>query len=115
MRLTHPARKKMLIDDFAHVSEPAPLFADAGGDNRARRAYLRALLGQWVSSDLTPKQRDTVELYYYKGLTMEEIGCLLSIAPSSVQRRLAGARRRLQKLAARHQAEERLQARIYPA
>lgn len=77
------------------------------GDLRAAKAVLQAALNQ----ELTKRQRDCVQLYFYEGLTEEETGLRLGITKSTVCRHLQKAKKRLGKAVsyagtARHMLEE---------
>ncbi len=81
--------------------------------NQAERAYMRQLLLRWIDTGLTPKQQEAVRLYYYGGRTLAQIAAAMHIAPSSVHRRLAAARQKLQKMAVAHAAAQRLRASFF--
>lgn len=50
-----------------------------------------------LERELTPRQRECVELYYYQGLTMEEVGKRLGIGKATVCRHLQKSEARLQR------------------
>jgi DNA-directed RNA polymerase specialized sigma24 family protein len=93
---------------------PGDLFAPAeeettGDGPRLRRAVLDEL-GRVVRTQLTSRQRQIVELYFYAGRTQEEIAGDLGISQQAVSRqlfgvvrngrRVGGAMNRLRKIAA---------------
>lgn len=53
-----------------------------------------------IERELTPRQRECVELYYYQGLTMEEVGKRLGIGKATVCRHLQKSQDRLQRAVA---------------
>ncbi|WBY63576.1 MAG: Sigma70-r4-2 domain-containing protein [Thermocaproicibacter melissae] len=59
-----------------------------------RKLLLRALKGA-VNKELTPRQRECVELLYGKGMSQRQIAAQLGLSPATVSRHLAKARRRL--------------------
>ncbi len=76
-------------------------------DRRAAAALLELGLRR-----LTPRQRECVELYYYRGFTLEEAARALGVNPSTVCRHLQKARAHLREFAKmageirRHMASE---------
>lgn len=69
--------------------------SENGNQNDLRMAA--ALLRLAVKQELTGRQRECVERYYYRQQTMEEIGECLHISKSTVCRHLQRARLRLQR------------------
>ncbi len=61
------------------------------GELKAAKAALRAALFQ----ELTQRQRQCVQLYFYEKLTEEETGRRLGVSKSTVCRHLQKAKRRL--------------------
>ena len=59
---------------------------------RLKKNLIRAL-----RSDVTPRQREMLELYYGKGLNMRQIGELLGVDKSTVSRTLKRGERRLKR------------------
>lgn len=64
-------------------------------DNADQLARLRRNLRQAREQELTPRQREMLELYYEGGLNMPEIAALLGINRSTVSRTLRRAKQRL--------------------
>ena len=63
---------------------------------KARQAKRRKVLKQIrhiVSKELTGRQNDCVQLYFYEGKTQEEIGCILGISRRVVSQHLFGVTR----------------------
>ncbi len=60
-----------------------------------RRRHLLALIKQALPRELTPRQKQCVQLYYYDNKNIYEIAKLLNIYPSTVCRHLKKARARL--------------------
>lgn len=63
------------------------------GNLKAAKAVLRTALRQ----ELTDRQRECVKLYFYDGLTEDEVGRTLGISKSTVCRHLQKAKQRLEK------------------
>ena len=61
------------------------------GNLQAAKAVLRSALAQ----ELTPRQLECVSLYFYEGLTEEEVGRRLGVSKSTVCRHLQKAKLRL--------------------
>lgn len=59
---------------------------------RLKRNLIRAL-----QKDVTPRQREMLELYYAKGLNMRQIGELLGVHKSTVSRTVKRGERRLKR------------------
>lgn len=64
-------------------------------DNADQLARLRRNLRQAREQELTPRQREMLELYYEGGLNMPQIAALLGVNRSTVSRTLRRARERL--------------------
>ena len=60
--------------------------------SRLKRNLIRAL---W--EDITPRQRETMLMYYGQGLNMREIGQKLGVDKSTVSRTIKRGERRLQR------------------
>ena len=71
--------------------------AELGGDNGAAVSLLKANLRRAVEEELSPRQRQTVRLYYLEGLTMSETAERLGVTKSTVSRTLARGRARLRR------------------
>lgn len=62
-----------------------------------RAVLLRALSGG-IREGLTERQRQILLLYYYQGMTMEQIGKHLGLNKSTVSRHLSSAMGKLRKM-----------------
>ena len=62
-------------------------------NNRIAKAALRVALER----DLTDRQRECVQLYYFQGLTMEQVGEKLGIGKPTVHRHLQKAKARIER------------------
>lgn len=56
---------------------------------------LPAVLRLAIEQELTPRQRQCVELYFFRRLTMEQVGEALGIGKATVCRHLQKSKRRL--------------------
>ena len=65
------------------------------GDNSERLERLRRNLRQARERELTPRQRQLLELYYDRGMTIPQIAQELGVNRSTVSRTLRRARDRL--------------------
>lgn len=50
-----------------------------------------------IKNELTPRQRETIVMYYYKGLGVSDIANELGLAPSTVSRTIKCAREKIYK------------------
>lgn len=85
--------------DPGDLDDLAGALADAGDsevDPERARARRQVLLGlrELVASSLTDKQRELVELYFYEGLTQQDVAARLGISQQVVSRQLFGVVRR---------------------
>ena len=65
------------------------------GDNSERLERLRRSLRQAREQELTPRQRQMLELYFEQGMTIPQIAAELGVNPSTVSRTLRRAKDRL--------------------
>ncbi len=71
-----------------------PLWDDGPDDDpRGARAELRDAVRDAVTNQLTDKQREVVEAYFFEGLSQGDIARRLGISQQVVQKRLHGAPR----------------------
>lgn len=63
--------------------------------NRAALLRTEKLLRLAIEQELTARQRECVQLYFYDRLTEEQIGCRLGVGKSTVCRHLQKAKARL--------------------
>lgn len=68
------------------------------GDNEEQRDRLLRNLRFAIDNDLTPRQRQVVELYYGRRMTSPQIARELGVSSSTVCRTLKSAKERLYKL-----------------
>ena len=93
--LAQPKKRTLQLEGFHSI--PAP---EASGGTDSRRELQRRLLAYGLAYCLTPAQREAVDLYYGRGLTMTQAAEVMGISPSAVSRRISGALGRLRRLAA---------------
>lgn len=67
-------------------------------DESKDSAHTIKLLKYAINTELTETQRDYCRLYYYEGMTMEEIAVLRERNKSTVSRTIKRARNRLRKV-----------------
>ena len=68
---------------------------EQAGDNGFRRHRLLRNLPRAVAAELTPRQREMLELYIYKEMSVTDIAAALGVNKSTVSRCLRRARQRL--------------------
>lgn len=68
---------------------------EQGGDNSERLNRLRRNLRKAREQELTPRQRQMLEMYFDDGQSMVEIAEILGVNRSTVSRTLMRAKRRL--------------------
>ena len=71
------------------------LGAAPGPEGRQAREKAARLLHTAIRQELTPRQQECVQLYFFQRLTMEEIGRQLGIGKATVCRHLQKSKRRL--------------------
>lgn len=65
------------------------------GDNSEQLRRASRLLSRVISSELTDRQRECIDLYYFSGLTMPQIADRLGINKSTVSRTIGRAKTRI--------------------
>lgn len=68
---------------------------EKAGSNRGDLEAAQRLLELGIRTQLTDRQQECVRLYYFEGLTLEQVGEQVGIAPSGVWKHLHRARERL--------------------
>ena len=68
-----------------------------GGDNGKTRALLARNLTKAVKEELTPKQRETLEMYFVHSMTMPEIAEMQGVNVSTVSRSISRGLGRLER------------------
>lgn len=69
-----------------------------GNTNSELRSKLLMALKSAISNELTPIQKQVVELYYFENVTIPHIAEILAVNKSSVSRILFRARSRLERV-----------------
>ncbi len=70
---------------------------EQAGDNGSRRHRLLRNLPRAVAAELTPRQRETLELYIYEDMSITDIAAALGVNKSTVSRSLQRAFHRLER------------------
>jgi RNA polymerase sigma factor (sigma-70 family) len=83
---------------FEFVAEGDSTAQEAGGDRERLRRQAAQELRRLVSTSLTERQREIVELYFYLGRTQAEIAGELRISQQAVSRQLFGVLRNGQRV-----------------
>lgn len=68
---------------------------EEAGDNSQRWQRLLHNLSRAMTEELTTRQQEMLQMYYYEGLNMTQIAARLGVNKSTVSRTLCRARRRL--------------------
>ncbi|MBQ8539459.1 MAG: sigma-70 family RNA polymerase sigma factor [Ruminococcus sp.] len=69
------------------------------GTNEASIEKMKHILCLALQCELTQRQRQCLELYYYENMKKYEIADALSISPSTVSRHIKAAERKLKSVA----------------
>lgn len=69
------------------------LFADDSNSDRIRQ--LKRTLRKIIDNELTPAQKECIELYYWDGLSLKEIAERNEISPQAVSQCKSGAEKRI--------------------
>lgn len=96
------------LDEFPESMSPwheTPAAIRRGLTGGARRAELLAWVRRQMGARLTRKQRRSIELYYFEGLTYREVAKALNTSPSSVHNLLKRGLHRLKAAARQHPPE----------
>lgn len=80
---------------FDRVQGLVGMDGEARENSGSRAGQARRALRAAIEGELTPRQRECVELYFFQGLTMEQAARRLGIGKGTVCRHLQKARRRL--------------------
>ena len=69
------------------------------GTNESEIVKMKHILKQAVTNELTTRQRECVEMYFYDGMKMKEIAILLCLSPSTVTRHIKAGVKKLKNVA----------------
>ena len=72
---------------------------NSNGTNESSIDKMKHVLYVALNSELTLRQRQCLELFYYKNMKKYEIADMLSISPSTVSRHIKAAERKLKSVA----------------
>ena len=72
---------------------------NSNGTNESSIDKMKQILCLALQCELTRRQRQCLELYYYKNLKKYEIASALSISPSTVTRHIKAAEKKLKSIA----------------
>ena len=87
-------RRKHRTSAGADMAEYARIMAR---DNSAELSMLRRNLIRALGEEVTPRQRQTLQMYYHEGLSMPEIGRRLGVNKSTVSRTIRRGEDRLRR------------------
>lgn len=65
------------------------------GTNKEDINTMKRILSKALSQELTERQKECIELYYFRDMKMKDIAAMLSVSPSTVTRHIKAAKRRL--------------------
>ena len=77
-------------EDYFWYRAPDDEYAEA---RRAKRQAVLEQVRQIIAKELTERQTECIQLYFYKGKTQEEIGSILGISRRVVSQHLFGVTR----------------------
>ena len=80
-----------------YAADMAVYTRQMAADNSAELSRLKRNLIRALWEDITPRQRETMLMYYGQGLNMREIGQKLGVDKSTVSRTIKRGERRLQR------------------
>jgi RNA polymerase sigma factor (sigma-70 family) len=66
-------------------------------DNGEELSILKQNLARALQEDVTPRQREMLQLYYGQGMTMREIACYLQVDRTTVSRTIKRGEQRLRR------------------
>ena len=79
------------------IGDMAAWLQENADDNQERLARLRKNLRQARERELTPNQRQVLDMHYDQGLSVTQIAAILQVNPSTVSRTLHRAINRLRR------------------
>ena len=65
------------------------------GDSDSPKSRLKRVLLKVLNNELTPRQKEIIMLYYFKGNNITEIAGLLNVSPQAVSAAMGRARLRM--------------------
>ncbi len=81
---------QLTTEDYLWYRAPDDEYAEA---RRAKRQAVLEQIRQIIAKELTERQTECLQLYFYKGKTQEEIGSILGISRRVVSQHLFGVTR----------------------
>ncbi len=91
--MRRPVLSLELLGDRLQLPDRVP-----GGSDEARHRAVLRVLRRAMEGELTQRQRQCLDLYYFQGLTQEETGRRLGVTAATVSRHIKRARERLQQV-----------------
>lgn len=91
--MRRPVLSLELLGDRLQLPDRVP-----GGSDEARHRAVLRVLRRAMEGELTQRQRQCLELYYFQDLTQEETGRRLGVTAATVSRHIKRARERLQQV-----------------
>lgn len=70
----------------------------AGSSDKVRHQAVLRVLRRAIDGELTSRQRECLDLYYFKGLTQDQIAHELGVTAATVSRHMKRARQRLKRV-----------------
>lgn len=81
---------QLTTEDYLWYRAPDDEYTEA---RRAKRKAVLEQIRQIIAKELTERQTECIQLYFYKGKTQEEIGSILGISRRVVSQHLFGVTR----------------------
>ena len=63
-----------------------------GSEGNKKSEHLKRVLVRVVQNELTPRQKEVIEMYYFRRMNITEIGEVLEITPQAVSALMSRAR-----------------------
>lgn len=89
--------RRVSMDALEFDKKISELSTGEGGTNSELIEKVKCTMARVIKNELTPRQREIIVLYYYKGFGVSEIADKLDLAPSTVSRTIKRAREKIYK------------------
>ena len=89
--------RRVSMDALEFDKKISELSSEEAESNSGLIEKVKCTMAKVIKNELTPRQREIIVLYYYKGFGVSEIADKLDLAPSTVSRTIKRARDRIYK------------------
>ncbi|MBR4869102.1 MAG: sigma-70 family RNA polymerase sigma factor [Clostridia bacterium] len=88
--------KRMQLNDYGEILGGLQAYEQSQRiEDPRRREQIRRAIRRAAQQELTPRQREMVQLHYFEGIPMVQIAKRLGVNKSTVSRVIGSARRRI--------------------